>query len=324
MALALYGKLISKRDFIAVDLPNGFLARWEPWLQGSMSAAMHEFGQGWPQIFFTAPIWRFWFGSAVLGTQVLGVMMPSMDGVGRQFPLTLLATPPQGRIFRSLLHDPQAGWFEKAEDFLLATLDDGASYESTIQAMKAHDLPAAAMIPDLPEGVSELAGVKIAVGHPDADYAMPLSGLLAAQRAAQDETRTLWWTIGGEHYPPLAFEAAGLPPASLFAQMMRSRTPVTRAVPRPETPAPEMPAAPTGNLEPQAAVPATPAPVTVTRVQPVASESAAEDGLAGKVGEASIAPAGDAVVLPEPDGAARDAPEASPRKPDAKTAASGP
>lgn len=234
MGLALYGKLISKRDFIALDLPNGFLARWEPWLQGSMSAAMHEFGASWPQIFFTAPIWRFWFGSAVLGTQVLGVMMPSMDGVGRQFPLTLLATPEEGRIFRSLLHDPQTSWFEKAEDLLLSTLEDGITFDATSSALQALNLPLSAMVPDLPDGVSEFSGVTIAVGHPDADDAMPLSGLVAAQRARQDETRTLWWTIGGENYPPLAFEAAGLPPAALFAQMMRSRTPVIRSVPRPE------------------------------------------------------------------------------------------
>ncbi|WP_164076542.1 type VI secretion system-associated protein TagF, partial [Stenotrophomonas maltophilia] len=48
----------------------------------------------WTAVFLKAPIWRFWCGSSVLGTSLIGALMPSVDGVGRYFPLTVLAPAP--------------------------------------------------------------------------------------------------------------------------------------------------------------------------------------------------------------------------------------
>ncbi len=43
----------------------------------------------------SAPIWRFTLDAGVAGPQAaLGVLMPSVDRVGRQFPLTLAALLP--------------------------------------------------------------------------------------------------------------------------------------------------------------------------------------------------------------------------------------
>src|SRR5687767_13437663 len=91
MAKGLYGKLHAKRDFVAIGVPRGFLTCWEPWLQGAMSASRDDLAQGWQDAFLTAPIWRFWLGSALCGSPVLGAIMPSVDGVGRCFPLTAVA-----------------------------------------------------------------------------------------------------------------------------------------------------------------------------------------------------------------------------------------
>ena len=96
MPRSLYGKLPTKRDFIAAGVPREFLAVWEPWLQGSVSASRVTLGDRWQAAFLTAPIWRFWLGSDLCGVDVIGAFMPSLDGVGRYFPLTLIACADPG------------------------------------------------------------------------------------------------------------------------------------------------------------------------------------------------------------------------------------
>ena len=229
MAHGLYGKLPAKRDFIAVNLPQGFLTRWEPWLQGNLSAAMLAFGARWKETFFLAPLWRFWIGKDVLGIPIMGVLMPSMDGVGRQFPLTLLSPAPDGQIYPSLLSEPQVDWFDEAENLLLSTLDDGVPFEGTLAALEALTLPVSTLIPDLPEGVKISGAVTIAVGNAERAHDAPLQALHAAFLAKRPDHQSIWWTIGGENFPPLAFSVDGLPDAALFQRMMAAAAPAKSA-----------------------------------------------------------------------------------------------
>ena len=75
MQCGLYGKLPTKRDFIAIKAPREFLDVWEPWMQGGLSASRHALGDNWQQTFLTAPIWRFWLGSELCGRTMLGAFM---------------------------------------------------------------------------------------------------------------------------------------------------------------------------------------------------------------------------------------------------------
>ncbi len=96
MRCGLFGKLSAKRDFIALATPRSFLEVWEPWLQACLSASRHQLRDNWQQAFLTTPVWRFWLGAAICGTPVAGAIMPSLDGVGRYYPLTLHAMADAG------------------------------------------------------------------------------------------------------------------------------------------------------------------------------------------------------------------------------------
>ena len=101
MPAGLFGKLPAKRDFIATMAPRRFLDAWEPWLQTSLAASRYALGAGWGDYYNRAPLWRFWLGPALFGEATVGVLMASVDGVGRAFPLTLFSTgnerpPPPG------------------------------------------------------------------------------------------------------------------------------------------------------------------------------------------------------------------------------------
>jgi type VI secretion system ImpM family protein len=118
-----FGKLPSRGDFVSRRLPKDFVERWDAWLQGALAASRAELGHDWLEIYLTSPIWRFAFAPGVCGEQAqIGVMMPSVDKVGRYFPLTAaIACGREGGSPLELAFD-LAGWYAELEDLLLATL----------------------------------------------------------------------------------------------------------------------------------------------------------------------------------------------------------
>ena len=219
MQCGLYGKLPTKRDFIAIRTPREFLAVWEPWMQGGLSASRHALGESWQQTFLTAPIWRFWLGAELCGRTVLGAFMSSLDGVGRYFPLTLLAFPDEGAAIPPPEFDAQDGWFAVAEEFLLSTLEDTTTFEAVTAGLERlvnpSDDPLVARRSDMVEFKDGL----IAQLHQRS-----LSDVFASIRIADYANvyaaATFWWTIGGEGFQPLAMSGRRMPPPFQFTQML--------------------------------------------------------------------------------------------------------
>jgi len=143
MHCSLFGKLGAKRDFIALVTPRRFLEMWEPWIQACMSASRHQLGAQWQNAFLTAPVWRFWLGADISGTTVVGAIMPSVDGVGRYYPLTLLAMADPSHSVPPPDLNAQDQWFTAAEEFLLSTLDQAKSFDEISTALDAMPTPLA-------------------------------------------------------------------------------------------------------------------------------------------------------------------------------------
>lgn len=122
-SLGLYGKLPAKRDFIALNLPAGFLSVWEDWLHASIAASREQLGERWLELFLSLPIWRFWLGREICGQTITGAFMPSVDGVGRYFPLCICAASVNGHDVAPPATEPMPEWFETVEAALLKALD---------------------------------------------------------------------------------------------------------------------------------------------------------------------------------------------------------
>lgn len=89
--VGLYGKLPIFGDFVVRQLNSEFINPWDSWLQDSMENSRQMLGSAWLNHYIDAPIWRFVIGPGVLGNNTwIGVMVPSVDRVGRYFPLTLV------------------------------------------------------------------------------------------------------------------------------------------------------------------------------------------------------------------------------------------
>lgn len=85
-ACGFFGKLPARGDFVRAGLPRDFVARWDGWISGVLPTALEATGDGWLQ----APVWRFCLAPGVCGADpISGLLLPSVDKVGRRFPLTL-------------------------------------------------------------------------------------------------------------------------------------------------------------------------------------------------------------------------------------------
>ena len=219
MRCGLFGKIGAKRDFIAIATPRSFLEAWEPWVQAALSASRHQLGSDWKQAFLTAPVWRFWLGATICGTTVTGAIMPSLDGVGRYYPLTLHAVAREGAALPPPNIDPQDEWFGHAEAFLLSTLDQAATFEQISDALDRLAVPRPqAAIADGPPitSLGTSAMVRASVG--DA-FAETFATLCAATPQVYDAA-SFWWTAGGEGFPSMALSCRGLPDPFHYATLL--------------------------------------------------------------------------------------------------------
>ena len=210
MQCGLFGKLPSKRDFIVHNVPRAFLTVWEGWLQSSIAASRVQLGTGWQPAFLTAPIWRFWIGSQLCGTTVAGVMMPSVDGVGRYFPLTLCACAPEGMTINPPHLVPMDSWYEPAEAALLRALQENFKGEPNELLQDLAFPPLASN--HLNSRAPQASGPEISVWKISQDeIVLTFDDLLAQDIQKACGSRSYWWTLGGENYPARIAVCNGLP-----------------------------------------------------------------------------------------------------------------
>jgi type VI secretion system protein ImpM len=180
-ACGFHGKLPSHGDFVQAGLPRAFVRAWDDWAARVLPASRDRLGPAWLSAWLEAPIWRFVLPAGACGVRTtFGVCMPSVDRVGRYFPLVFAACAD---------HDSECQP-ETAAAFLRAAERAGlAALEGT--------LPVAA-IPDClarPTGdVGELPG-------------WPARG-------------ALWWTDGAPLVRSCRREMPGLPDDDTFASML--------------------------------------------------------------------------------------------------------
>jgi type VI secretion system ImpM family protein len=85
----LFGKLPASGDFVLFDVEPAVREPLDGWLSEGM-ADLNGRPDGLSH-YLVAPVWRFWCAPGVLGgTPVCGLVMPSVDRVGRYFPLCVV------------------------------------------------------------------------------------------------------------------------------------------------------------------------------------------------------------------------------------------
>jgi type VI secretion system protein ImpM len=130
-------------------------------------------------------------------------MMPSVDRVGRYFPLMIAAdgAPPLLDWFHK-----HAGWYDVIEDLARASLDPG------FRLTQFDGMPAPVLV-DVSQAMPAGGGWRFALDEE--------VGERVAAVALQGHS--LWWTDGAPGVAPSMLMFAGLPRAERFAAMLDAR-----------------------------------------------------------------------------------------------------
>lgn len=224
-----FGKLPSRGDFVSRRLPKDFVDRWDAWLQGGLAASRAALGRDWLEVYLTSPIWRFALAPGVCGEQgQVGVMMPSVDKVGRYFPLTAAVACGRDRTPLDLAFD-LAGWYAELEDLLLATLAEAPleleSFDERLMqlASRIEREGANRSEPSSTTGTMRAAGYRRFPALAGAPLRETVRRIAADLNEYPPRWRSVWWTDGSERVEPSVLVAPGLPPPEAFAALLDGR-----------------------------------------------------------------------------------------------------
>ena len=182
-----FGKLPTQGDFVSTGLNHALTSELDGWLRQCVRDSQKALGRKWLDLFLISPVWRGVAARGVLHHDpVMMVMIPSVDRVGRYFPLVLAAQ------FRGGDHDltemPQlAGdWYDWAEGVALSILKPGFTRTQLDLALA------------------------------DSEFSFPYETSVAPMTDGQDGA-TLWWTAATSNRPQMF---TGMPYAENFHNTM--------------------------------------------------------------------------------------------------------
>ncbi|SCX78068.1 type VI secretion system-associated protein TagF [Nitrosospira sp. Nsp13] len=225
-----YGKIPYLGDFISRRLPTRFIDTWDSWLQHAMAASRAELGEHWLDAYLTGPIWRFTLMPGICGDTTsmwAGVLMPSVDKVGRYFPLTiaLRIDPRPGSMLT--VFSAQA-WYAALERVALATLNINALPDDLDRNLSENPFPL--LEPGGQRGNAQELAVWWTGEHTPKALTLPTENALADlfDTTAEDlltstsAGKSFWWAVSTEVGTTQLHCFSGLPPEDYFATMLEN------------------------------------------------------------------------------------------------------
>jgi type VI secretion system protein ImpM len=206
------GKIPSQGDFISRRLPGDFIECWDNWLQEGVGTARESLGEHWLKTYLVGPVWRFLVTPGACGGHGwLGLWFPSVDRVGRHFPLTVAAPVPPKQANPALLFSHEE-WLTQVEETALRALDPRVSLDQLDQALAGLPL-------DLPETTTPASGQPISRGVyilPETMSLERLARIAAARPPSPKQPVSYWHTWGTEAMPACYVVSDRLPERTLF------------------------------------------------------------------------------------------------------------
>jgi type VI secretion system protein ImpM len=196
---ALYGKLPAAGDFLVRGLQRDVQQAIDDWLACGM-LALQQAADDWLERYLVAPVWTFVAPAGRLSAEaVAGALMPSVDRVGRYFPLIVLrpldgpATADQAQAL--------CGELQRVAAVLPGALHETLGAEALLE--RVDECSERRHRPDL--AAAPVAG---AIGN---------ARLLAPYRAAGDVS--VWWSLAAPPAPMRYLTHRGRVDTELFVEL---------------------------------------------------------------------------------------------------------
>jgi len=210
-----YGKIPVLGDFVSRGLPRSFITPWDTWQQEAIANSQDQLKDDWLDNYLTSPLWRFALTPGICGDHGwAGLVMPSVDRVGRYFPLTLATQLKSEQCIFSFMEQSDE-WFLKMEAIALSCLEDDFQIEDLEQQLRTCPAPILETTNEAkPASDQDRSGASNA-WHANLEsqsdlhsiYPKLLPPLLKKLLFAY----SLWWTQGSEKIEPSLLLCQGLP-----------------------------------------------------------------------------------------------------------------
>ncbi|GGC78419.1 type VI secretion system-associated protein TagF [Undibacterium terreum] len=213
-----FGKVTSHGDFVSRRLPPAFLEVWDNWLQDSIQTSKRQLDNAWLETYLTSPIWRFALSNGVIdGNAWAGVMMPSVDRVGRHFPLMIAAGVPVQAPLLNWLENGKA-WYDGMEELALSSLESNFLLDDFDAALKAKPVLFSPVL--FGDADTRSTGGWCLPSQGNDSIQVNMSALTADMAQALLSGHSLWWTDGSPHITPSVLMCKGLPEPTGFVAML--------------------------------------------------------------------------------------------------------
>lgn len=213
-----YGKMPSLGDFASRRVPDEFIRPWDSWLQEMLRGSKDMVGEAWLDHYLVMPIWRFILLPGLLGPSGwTGVLMPSVDRVGRHFPLTLVVSLTSLQEAADVVFS-EGDWYTHLEDVALSALDPIRGPEEFDGAVAACVLTTSCV-----GEVDRESGARRRLVSVE-DFGMVAAGEALSAWTRQSAWGSLWWTRGRVAGHPWMMGSAALPTPDEFAWLLAEQS----------------------------------------------------------------------------------------------------
>jgi type VI secretion system protein ImpM len=228
-----FGKMPAHGDFVERGLPPEFTRPWDGWLQSCVAVSRELLGAAWLDAYLNAPVWRFVISPGALGAGGwAGVLTPSVDRVGRHFPLTVAAPVPADVLPIQLVVAGER-WYEASEQLAReAVQGQGLDAEGLSAALTGLGDPCSTLKGSLLLGTGGDAtaaslGAR-AVSLPFSFGTSPGQGLLAFTHRMTEcrfgSDYCAWWSYGSNTVHPNITVTSRLPAPEIYAVFLSEQS----------------------------------------------------------------------------------------------------
>lgn len=216
-----YGKFPELGDFVNRRIPRTFLDPWDEWLQGAIATSREQLGERWLELYLNAPIWCFVLSGGLCGELPwAGLFMPSVDRVGRYYPLTIATPLPlDANPLQLSIHGRE--WFDESTEVILTALDeqdfDMDNFDARVAALG--DLEDVAKAGAMSNQLGYGSAWRVSLDEA-AQINLILPGLMHQLVLQRLGPYSLWWTSGSQYVEPSMLMTAAMPALHDFSALL--------------------------------------------------------------------------------------------------------
>lgn len=217
-SVGLHGKLPLQADFVTRNLPMAFTTAWDEWMQRCLLASQEALGNRWLEIYLTSPVWRFVLSPNVVDQRVwAGVMVPSVDKVGRYYPLVVAQALSAGTLPTAPLIEA-SDWFDQLEMLAIGLLQDNVPVQE-LEHLLAQQ-PMLQSSPSVAAGRWEVGRPLVLFQQQDLNPVHTYPHLLNELLLQRFPAFSLWSSAGSERVSPVHLISGYLPSPQCYTSLL--------------------------------------------------------------------------------------------------------